>query len=86
MGRRARPRTDFRTVVLGVGILLAAAGAQFATHLAIGGFSQLTRMFRPSRLPPPPPFDPFDLMAGPETAAGGRMPPKFNPVQPRLPQ
>src|SRR5262245_6236006 len=58
MGHRARPRTNFGTVILGMWIVLAAAGAHVAAHLAIGGFSQFARMFRPSRVPPPP-FDTF---------------------------
>ena len=56
-----------RTVELhwfGTWMLIAGAAVHIATHLAIGGVRQLTRIFKPSRLPPlAPPFDPFDLIA-----------------------
>ncbi len=52
---------------LGTWILIAASVGHVATHWGIGGLGQLARIFRPSRLPPvAPPFDPFDLLAGPE--------------------
>lgn len=49
---------------LGTWVLLAGAAGHVATHWAIGGAKQLTRILKPSRLPPQaPPFDPFDLIA-----------------------
>jgi hypothetical protein len=62
---------------LGTWVLIAAAVGHVAAHFAIGGVSQLTRIFRPSRLPQlPPPLDPFDMLASRERPAGGRIPPE----------
>ncbi len=48
----------------GTWIVLGYAVAHIAAHWAAGGASQLLRVFRPTRLaPPPPPFDPLDLLA-----------------------
>ena len=53
----------------GMWLLLAGAVGHVATHWAIGGMGQVTRILRPGRLPPPaPPFDPFDLIAGRDPA------------------
>lgn len=51
----------------GTWVLIAVSFGHVATHLAIGGLGQLTRIVRPSRLPPvAPPFDPFDLLVSPD--------------------
>jgi hypothetical protein len=48
---------------LGTWVLLAGALGHVAAHWALGGLRQLTRILKPSRLPPPvPPFDPFYLI------------------------
>src|SRR5262245_52875111 len=62
---------------LGTWILLGGAVGHVATHFVLGGLGQLTRIFRPSRLPPPaPPFDPFDLLVSQEQPTATRVPPK----------
>src|SRR5271168_120968 len=43
--------------------VLAFSGLHVLVHLEIGGTSQLLRIFRPERLPPPPPrLDPVELL------------------------
>jgi hypothetical protein len=75
----------------GMWLLLAGAVGHVATHWAIGGVGQVTRILRPGRLPPPlPPFDPFDLIASRESAPrvplerrpGGEPPRREGPVEP----
>jgi cytochrome b subunit of formate dehydrogenase len=50
--------------------ILAFPLAHIAVHFAIGGVPQLLRIFRPAGLtPPPPPFDPFEVLALPPAEA-----------------
>src|SRR5690348_2575621 len=50
--------------LLGMWIILAYAAAHISAHWAAGGAMQLLRVLRPTRLaPPPPPFDPLELLA-----------------------
>jgi hypothetical protein len=66
---------------LGTWTLLLGAVGHVATHWAIGGASQVMRMLRPGRLPPPaPPFDPFELLASRERPTASRIPPERRPL------
>jgi cytochrome b subunit of formate dehydrogenase len=48
----------------GTWIILGYAAAHVLAHFALGGFNQLARVLRPTRLPPPPkPFDPMQMVA-----------------------
>ncbi len=48
-------------------LILAFPVAHVAVHWAMGGVNQLLRVFRATRLmPPPPPFDPFEVLALPD--------------------
>jgi len=68
----------------GTWLLLAGAVGHVATHWAIGGAGQVLRMLRPGRLmPPPPPFDPFELAVRGERPAANRMPPERRPIERR---
>ncbi|MGB0085850.1 MAG: ethylbenzene dehydrogenase-related protein [Rhodomicrobiaceae bacterium] len=50
--------------LIGTWLILGYVPAHLATHLAIGGAPQLLRIFNPGKLaPPPPPFDPYELLA-----------------------
>lgn len=50
--------------LLGTWILISYVPAHLLMHLAIGGLPQLLRIFNPGKLaPPPPPFDPYELLA-----------------------
>ena len=61
----------------GTWVLIVASVGHVTAHLAIGGVSQLLRIFRPSRLPPPAPsLDPFDVLADRPRPAGGHVPPE----------
>ena len=57
----------------GTWIILGYTVAHVLAHLALGGFNQLTRVLRPTKLGPrPKPFDPMELVAellDPENAA-----------------
>ena len=56
-------------------ILLTAAVGHIASHLAIGGVSQILRMFRPGRLPAlAPPLDPFELLVSQQQSATHHVP------------
>lgn len=47
----------------GTWIILGYAAIHVSVHWALGGAGQLTRVFRPRKLlPPPPPFDPMDVL------------------------
>lgn len=66
--------------------MMAFAGVHILTHYAIGGVSQLLRIFRPERLPAPPPrLDAVELLAmlveqssrlAPEAEPAHKMPPR----------
>jgi len=60
----------------GTWIILGYAVAHILSHFALGGFNQLARVLRPTKLGPrPKPFDPMDLVADlldPESAAKSR--------------
>jgi hypothetical protein len=45
-------------------VIVAYLPAHLAVHFAMGGVRQLLRIFNPGKLAPPPPaFDPYDLLA-----------------------
>lgn len=66
---------------LGTWIVMVFPVAHVGTHWAIGGASQLMRIFRPTRLPPVPPADPLDVLLTVDPAASGLVPP-----EPAIPQ
>jgi cytochrome b subunit of formate dehydrogenase len=64
----------------GTWIILGYAAAHILAHFALGGFNQLARVLRPTKLGPrPKPFDPMDLVAellDPESAAKSQAEPQ----------
>jgi cytochrome b subunit of formate dehydrogenase len=62
--------------MLGTWIILGYAAAHIMAHFALGGFNQLARVLRPTKLgPPPKPFDPMEMvedLLDPEGAAKNR--------------
>jgi cytochrome b subunit of formate dehydrogenase len=62
--------------MLGTWIILGYAAAHIMAHFALGGFNQLARVLRPTKLgPPPKPFDPMEMvedLLDPEGAAKSR--------------
>jgi hypothetical protein len=55
-------------------VILFYVPAHVAVHAAIGGTRQLLRLFNPGKLAPPPPaFDPFDLIAAAALKNGGKL-------------
>jgi hypothetical protein len=68
-----------RLHMLGTWIILGYAAMHIMAHFVMGGAVQLLRVFRPSKLaPPPPPFDPLEML---QTLGAGRGPAR--PPQPR---
>ena len=66
---------------LGTWLILGCAFAHMLVHWQIGGVPQLMRILRPKcLLPPPPPFDPIDLLELLDQSALQDRP----PMQPRL--
>ena len=63
----------------GTWIIFGYAAAHVLAHFALGGFNQLARVLRPTKLGPrPTPFDPMDLVAellDPENAANSQAEP-----------
>jgi len=58
-----------RLHLLGTWMILGYAATHIMAHWVVGGAVQLLRVFRPSRLaPPPPPFDPLDMLQALDTA------------------
>jgi cytochrome b subunit of formate dehydrogenase len=59
--------------MVGTWIIIGYAGAHVLSHFALGGWNQLARVLRPTKLgPPPKPFDPMELvedLLDPESAA-----------------
>src|SRR5207244_12235428 len=59
--------------MVGTWIIIGYAGAHVLSHFALGGWNQLARVLRPTKLgPPPKPFDPMELvedLLDPENAA-----------------
>jgi hypothetical protein len=62
--------------MLGTWIILGYAAAHILAHFALGGFNQLARVLRPTKLgPPPKAFDPMEMvedLLDPEGAAKNR--------------
>jgi hypothetical protein len=78
-------------------VIVAYLPAHLAVHFGMGGVRQLLRIFNPSKLAPPPPaFDPYDLLAealtknarlkGPETQSDPHAQPDSGPARQREPQ
>lgn len=65
----------------GMWILLTAAVGHIVSHLAIGGVSQILRIFRPTRLSGlAPPLDPFELLISQDQSATHHVPRRRPPA------